>query len=150
MTEISSISINFRSRCILCDICNTHTFTIIHVDTFYGSKGDFHVSCAVTSFIIRSDYIVVNLIVVVHSTETCCANSMKLWVPKNLSFIYGCLLIKQTILTKYQQISGSLYLKTTSLKQTEKPKSSKPELIKNKRTTRNNNWVIKFVTSWIT
>ena len=49
-----------------------------HVDTFHGSKGDFLVSCAVTSFKIRNHYIVANLTVVVHSAEDCCASSMRL------------------------------------------------------------------------
>ena len=35
------------------------------------SKGDFPVSCAVTSFKIRNHYIVANLTVVVHSAEDC-------------------------------------------------------------------------------
>ena len=69
---------NFKNRCILCDVYSTHVSTIIHVDTFHGSKGDFLVSCAVTSCKIRNHYIVANLTVVVHSAEDCCASSMKL------------------------------------------------------------------------
>ena len=54
---------------ILCDVYSTHVFTIIHVDTFHGSKGDFPVTCAVTSFKIRNLYIVVILAVIVHLPE---------------------------------------------------------------------------------
>ena len=78
LTEIPSISIDFKNRCILCDVYSTHVSTIIHVDTFYGSKGDFPVSCAVRPCKIRNHYIVANLTVVVHSAEDCCASSMKL------------------------------------------------------------------------
>ena len=52
---------NFKNRCILCDVYSTHVSTIIHVDTFHGSKGDLLVSCAVTSCKIRNHYIVANL-----------------------------------------------------------------------------------------
>ena len=69
---------DFKNRCILCDVYSAHVFTIIHVDTFHGSKGDFRVSCAVTSFKIGNHYIVANFTVVVHSAEDCCASSMKL------------------------------------------------------------------------
>ena len=65
-------------RCLLCDVYSTHFFTIIHVDTFRRTKDDFAVSCAVRSFKIRSHYIAVNLIVVAHSAEDCCASRMKL------------------------------------------------------------------------
>ena len=43
LTEASSISINFKTRCILCDVYNTQVFTIIHVNTFHESKGHFPV-----------------------------------------------------------------------------------------------------------
>ena len=66
------------NRCILCDVYSTHAFTIIHVDTFHGSKGNFPVSCAMMSFKIRNHYTVANLVVAVHSAEDCCASSMKL------------------------------------------------------------------------
>ena len=56
----------------------THVFTIIRVNTFDGSKGDFPVSCAVTSFKIRNHYVVATLVAVVDSAEDCCASSMKL------------------------------------------------------------------------
>ena len=46
----SSISINIKSRYILCNIYSTRIFTIIHVDAFHWSKGDFPVTCAVTLF----------------------------------------------------------------------------------------------------
>ena len=47
---INSIYFNyFKNRCILCDVYSTHISTINHVDIFHGSKGDFLVSCAVTS-----------------------------------------------------------------------------------------------------
>ena len=59
-----------------------HVFTIIHVDTLHGSKGDFPASCAVTSR--KNETIVANLTVVVLSAEDCCASSMKLWVPKKV------------------------------------------------------------------
>ena len=84
LTKVLSISINFKSRCILCDVYSTHVFTIIHVDTFHGSKEDFPVTCVVTSFKIRNHYIVANLTVAVHSAEACFASSMKLWVPKKV------------------------------------------------------------------
>ena len=42
-----------------------HYVKIIHVDTFYKSKGDFRVPCAMTSFEKRNHYIVVSLMVVV-------------------------------------------------------------------------------------
>ena len=41
MTKASSISINLKSRCIWCDVYST----IIHVDTFHRSRGDFPVTC---------------------------------------------------------------------------------------------------------
>ena len=40
-------------------------FTIIHVDTFHGSKEAFPLTCFVTSFKIRNHYIVVNLTIVI-------------------------------------------------------------------------------------
>ena len=61
-----------------------HVFTIIHVDTFHGSKGDFPASCVVTSLKIRNHYIVANLTSVVLSAEDCCISSMKLWVLKKI------------------------------------------------------------------
>ena len=77
--DINSIYFNnFKNRCISCDVYSTHVSTIIHVDTFHGNKGDFLVSCAVTSCKIRNHYIVANLTVVVHSVEDCCASRMKL------------------------------------------------------------------------
>ena len=83
--EASSISVIFnKSKCILCGVYSTHFFTIIHVNTFNGSKRDFPVTCVVTSFKIWNHYIVANLTVVVHSAEDCCASSMKLWVPKKV------------------------------------------------------------------
>ena len=39
------------------------------MDTFHGSKGDFPVTCAVTSFKIRNLYILVILAVIVHLPE---------------------------------------------------------------------------------
>ena len=63
---------------------STRVFTIIHGETFHGSKGDSLVSCAVTLFKTRSHDIVVNLIVVVHLVEDCCESSMKLLVPKKV------------------------------------------------------------------
>ena len=97
LTKVSSISINFKSRCILYDVYSTHVFTIIHVDTFHRSKWDFPVTCVVTSFKIRNHYIVANLTVAVHSAEDCCATSMKLWVPKkkrySLSFYLSIIYI---------------------------------------------------------
>ena len=77
-TEIPSISINFKNRCILCDVCSKQILSIIHVDTFHGSKGDFTVSCAATSFKIQNHYFVANLTDVVHLVEDCCASHMKL------------------------------------------------------------------------
>ena len=74
LTEASSISINFKIRCILCDIYSTHVFIIIHMNTFQESKGDF----PVLVFKIRNHYIVANLTVAVHSAEDCCASSIKL------------------------------------------------------------------------
>ena len=73
----SSIWINFKSRCILCEVYGTHVFTIIHVDTdtFQGNKGNFPITCVVTSFKIRSHYIKANLTVVVYAAE----------VPRTLS-----------------------------------------------------------------
>ena len=73
----SSIWINFKSRCILCEVYSTHFFTIIHVDTdtFQGSKGDFPITCVVASFKIRSHYIKANLTLVVYAAE----------VPRTLS-----------------------------------------------------------------
>ena len=41
MTKASSISINLKSRCILCDVYST----IIHVHTFHRIRGDFPVTC---------------------------------------------------------------------------------------------------------
>ena len=87
--HLFQISINFKSRCILCDAYSTHVFTIMHVDIFHGSKGDFLVTWVVMSFKIWHHYIVANLTVVVHSAEDCCASSMKLWVSKKVVlFIY--------------------------------------------------------------
>ena len=56
----------------------THVFTIIYVDTFHWSKENFPVICVVTSFKIRSHYIVVNLLVEVHLAEDFSVSSMKL------------------------------------------------------------------------
>ena len=84
LTEASPISINFKSKCILCDVYSTQVFTIIHVDTFHGSKEHFRVTCVVTSFKIQNHYIVANLTVVVHSTEDYCLSSMKFWVLKKV------------------------------------------------------------------
>ena len=57
----------------------THVFTVIYVDIFHGSKGDFPVaSCSVTSLKMRNHYIAANLTVVVLSAEDCCASSMEL------------------------------------------------------------------------
>ena len=84
LTEISSVSINFKSRCILYDIYSVHVFTIIHMDTFHGGKGDFRVTCPVTSFKIRNHYIVVDLTVVVYWVEDYCASRTKLWVSKKV------------------------------------------------------------------
>ena len=70
-----------KSRCIL-------KVSIIHVDTFHGSKGDFPVSCAVTSFKIRNHYLVVSLIVAVHLAEDCCTSSMKLLSSQKSSTLY--------------------------------------------------------------
>ena len=61
-----------------------HVLTIIHGETFHGSKGDSPVSCAVTLFKTRNHDIVVNLIVVVHLAEDCYESSMKLLVPKKV------------------------------------------------------------------
>ena len=47
---VSFISINFKSKCVLCDVYSTHVLTIFHVHTFHGSKRDFPVTCAVTAF----------------------------------------------------------------------------------------------------
>ena len=69
LTEGSFISINFKIRCILCDVYSTHIFIIIHVGTFHGSKRDFPVTCVATSFKIRKHYIVANLTVVVHLAQ---------------------------------------------------------------------------------
>ena len=65
LTEASSISTNFKIRCILCDIYSTHVFTIIHVNTFQESKWDF----PVLMFKIRNHYIVANLTVAVHQLK---------------------------------------------------------------------------------
>ena len=43
LTETSSISINFKIRCILCYAYRTHVFTIVYVNTFHETKGDFPV-----------------------------------------------------------------------------------------------------------
>ena len=45
-----SCEANFKNRCILCDVYSTHVFTIIHVENFHESKGDFPLTCVVTSF----------------------------------------------------------------------------------------------------
>ena len=82
--HLFQISINFKSRCILCDAYSTHVFTIMHVDIFHGSKGDFPVTCVVTSFKIQNHYIVANLTVAVYLAEDCCTSSMKLWVPRKV------------------------------------------------------------------
>ena len=58
----------------------THVFTIIYVDTIHCSKGKFPVTCVITSFKIRSRYIVANLLVEVHLAEDFSVSSMKLWV----------------------------------------------------------------------
>ena len=77
-------------------ILRVDTLDTFHMDTFHGNKGDFPVSyylviirywnirntrnpvsCAVTSFKVRNHYIVVNLIVAVHSAEDYCPSSMK-------------------------------------------------------------------------
>ena len=47
LTEILSISINFNNRCIFCGLYSTGVLTIIRVDIFHGSKGDFPITCAV-------------------------------------------------------------------------------------------------------
>ena len=88
LTESSSILTNFKNRCILCDVCSTHVFTIIHVDTFHGSKGDFPITCVVTSFKTGNHYIVASLTFVVHSAEDCCTSSMKLGVYTYYIYIY--------------------------------------------------------------
>ena len=62
----------------LSEECSTHGVATIHADTAHGSKGDFYAPRAVTPFEKRNQYIVANLIVVVHSSEDCCASSMKL------------------------------------------------------------------------
>ena len=49
LTENSSISINFKSRCVLYNVYSLLGVTITHVHTFQGSKEDFRV-CAVASF----------------------------------------------------------------------------------------------------
>ena len=59
------------------------SITIIRIDIFHGSEEDSHVPIAAASFKKQNHYIV-NLIVVVHSTENCCAINMKLWVPKKV------------------------------------------------------------------
>ena len=82
LTEASSISINFKRRCISYDVYSAHIFTIMHVDPFHVSKGEFPVICDVTSFKIRNNYIVANMTVVVHLAEDCCGGSIKLWVKK--------------------------------------------------------------------
>ena len=97
LTEIPSISINFKNRYILCDVYSTHVFTIIHVGTFHGSDGDFPASCAVASFKIWNHHPEANLIVVVLSTEDCCASSMKLWVPKKVILFVVYLSITLTL-----------------------------------------------------
>ena len=58
-------------------IAQTLSPTIIHVDIFYGSKGVFPGTCAVTSFKKPNHDIEANLTVVVYSAEDCHANSMK-------------------------------------------------------------------------
>ena len=80
LTEALSVLTNFKNRCILCDVYSTHVFTIIHVDTFHGSKGDFSITCVLTSFETGNHYIVASLTFVVHSAEDCCTSSMKLGV----------------------------------------------------------------------
>ena len=35
---------SFNIRCILCDVYSTDGVTIIHVDTFYGTKEDSYVA----------------------------------------------------------------------------------------------------------
>ena len=77
LREASSISINFKSTCILCDVYSAHIFTIIYV-----VKGEFLETCVVTSFKIRNHYIVANMTVVVHSVKDCSVSSRKLWVKK--------------------------------------------------------------------
>ena len=83
-TETSSSSINCKSRCILCDKNSTRDVTNTYVDIVYGNQRDFLVHCTVTSFYKRNNYIVVNLVVVVHSAKDCCPSNIKLWVPKKV------------------------------------------------------------------
>ena len=101
LTGIPSISISFKGRSVLCDVYSTHIFTIIHVNTLHGSKGDFPASCAVTSLKIKSNYIVANLTVAVLSADNCSASSMKLWVPKKvvLFIVYLSIILTLFILS---------------------------------------------------
>ena len=57
ITEIPSISINFKNRCTLCEVYSINIVTIVLVDTFHSNKEDFPVACAVTSYKIRNHYI---------------------------------------------------------------------------------------------
>lgn len=65
-TETLSISINFKSKCILWYVQSTPGVTM---DKFHQRKGDFHILYTVTSFEKPNYYIVVYLIVIVHSAE---------------------------------------------------------------------------------
>ena len=78
--EIDGISVNLLHSYSKSDCQKLQKlfFIIIHVDTFYGSKGDFPAFCAMMSFKIRNHYIVENMTIVVLSAENCCAGSMKL------------------------------------------------------------------------
>ena len=89
-----------------------HVFTIIHMDTLHGSKGDFPASLAVTSLKIPNHYIVANLTVVVLSAEDCCASSMKLWVRKKvvlfvvyLSIILALFILSTVFQKDYTRVS---------------------------------------------
>ena len=57
ITEIPSISINFKNRCTLCEVYSINIVTIVLVDTFHSNEEDFPVACAVTSYKIRNHYI---------------------------------------------------------------------------------------------
>ena len=77
--------IRTRNNSVFGQFSRSDGFTLIHVDAYHGSKGDFPAaSCAVTSLKMRNHYTEANLTVVVLSAEDCCASSIKLWVLKKV------------------------------------------------------------------